>query len=224
MFVDPDYRHPVEAGRFSDECPLAFGEHRVVGGVPRHRQCLGDPRHAQVLADEGFQRPAQHPAGELGPWLGGLAAVLAPHMRTAGTPVPAHGDQQGRGPPSEWLVRKLTGDGVTHAAPFPAAATPRVVIGDPARQHRPIRLQALSGHLQPELIKAAEHGQIGASEGSVRHVEVSQMRCVGTLILGRPRPLSRQRRADHLYTLNCEEPVKSDAVRCYQPRSGESVS
>ena len=34
------------------------------------------------------------------------------------------------------------------------------------------------------------------------------MRCVGTFILGRPRPLSRQRRADYLYTLNCEEPDK----------------
>ncbi|MFL0288692.1 hypothetical protein ACJH6H_25965, partial [Mycobacterium sp. SMC-21] len=28
-------------------------------------------------------------------------------------------------------------------------------------------------------------------------------------IIGRPRPLPRQRRADHLYTLNCEEPVKA---------------
>ncbi|WP_252917810.1 hypothetical protein, partial [Mycolicibacterium smegmatis] len=26
-------------------------------------------------------------------------------------------------------------------------------------------------------------------------------------IIGRPRPLSRHRRADDLYTLNCEEPV-----------------
>lgn len=34
------------------------------------------------------------------------------------------------------------------------------------------------------------------------------MRRVGTFILGRPRPLSWQRRADHLYTLICEEPVK----------------
>ncbi|MDX1880824.1 hypothetical protein SBE55_23730, partial [Mycolicibacterium sp. 141076] len=30
---------------------------------------------------------------------------------------------------------------------------------------------------------------------------------VGTFIFERPRPLSRQRRADDLYTLNCEEPV-----------------
>jgi hypothetical protein len=29
---------------------------------------------------------------------------------------------------------------------------------------------------------------------------------VGTPIIGRPRPLPGQRRADHLYTLNCEEP------------------
>jgi hypothetical protein len=33
------------------------------------------------------------------------------------------------------------------------------------------------------------------------------MRRVGTPILGRPRPLPRQRRASHPYTLKCEEPV-----------------
>ena len=33
------------------------------------------------------------------------------------------------------------------------------------------------------------------------------MRSVGTLIFERPRPLSRQRRANHLYTLICEEPL-----------------
>ena len=33
------------------------------------------------------------------------------------------------------------------------------------------------------------------------------MGSVRTPIIGRPRPLSRQRRAEHLYTLNCEEPV-----------------
>jgi hypothetical protein len=33
------------------------------------------------------------------------------------------------------------------------------------------------------------------------------MRRVGTPILGRPRPLPRQRRASHPYTLKCEEPI-----------------
>ena len=41
------------------------------------------------------------------------------------------------------------------------------------------------------------------------------MRCVGTFILGRPRPLPRQRRADHLYTLICEEPVNVTWFRRY---------
>ena len=39
------------------------------------------------------------------------------------------------------------------------------------------------------------------------------MRRVRTFIIGRPRPLPRQRRADHLYTLNCEEPVFKVAQR-----------
>ena len=68
----------------------------------------------------------------------------------------------------------------------------------------------MPGHLQTELIQATESGQVGANEAaprrSVRHVEVFQIRRVGTLILGRPRPLPPQRRADQFYTLNCEEP------------------
>ena len=59
-----------------------------------------------------------------------------------------------------------------------------------------------------ELAEATERGQIRAREGSVRHVEVFRMDGVRTSIIGRPRPLSRQRRADHLYTLNFEEPQK----------------
>src|SRR6185295_16783812 len=70
-------------------------------------------------------------------------------------------------------------------------------------------------HLQPELIEVAERRQIRASEGSVRHVEVFQLGGVRTPIIGRPRPLPRQRRADHLYTLNCEEPNRQ------QPRRAE---
>ncbi|WP_209841300.1 hypothetical protein, partial [Mycolicibacterium sp. NCC-Tsukiji] len=62
----------------------------------------------------------------------------------------------------------------------------------------------------PEVVEAAESSQVSAGEarptGSVRHVEVFRMRRVGTFIFERPRPLSRQRRADDLYTLNCEEP------------------
>ena len=38
-----------------------------------------------MLAHNGFQRPPHPTLGEPGPRLGGLAAVLAPHMSTTGT-------------------------------------------------------------------------------------------------------------------------------------------
>ena len=64
--------------------------------------------------------------------------------------------------------------------------------------------------MQPELIKPAERAQVSAGEAhdrdSVRHVQVFRMGSVRTSILGRPRHLSRHRRASRLYTLNCEEP------------------
>jgi len=72
--------------------------------------------------------------------------------------------------------------------------------------HRTIRLQALPGHHQPQLLETAERDQVRANEGSVRHVEVFQMGSVRTPIIGRPRHLPRHRRAATRYTLNCEEP------------------
>jgi hypothetical protein len=109
-----------------------------------------------------------------------------------------------------------TGEAVAWDAFFAAATTPPVLVGHPARQHSTAGLKALSGHLQPKFVEAAESRQVSAGEarptGSVRHVEVFRMRSVGTLIFERPRPLSRQRRANHLYTLICEEPEKANAL------------
>ena len=65
--------------------------------------------------------------------------------------------------------------------------------------------EPLPGDLEPELVQTAEGGQVRASEGSVRHVEVFQMGGVRTSIIGRPRPLPRARRANPPYTLDCEE-------------------
>ena len=207
VFVDADHPHTVEAGWIGDEYPLTFGEHRVVGGVPRHRQSFGDSGHAQVLADKGFQRPPQTTARQRSPRLGcGTGTCLAPRMTAAGASVAAHSDQQRGGPPPERLMGQPSGHGVARAAFLAAPPTPSILVDDPTRQECPVRLNALPGHLQPELIEAAERGQIRASEGSVRHVEVFQLGSVRTPIIGRPRPLPRQRRADHPYTLNCEEP------------------
>jgi len=107
-------------------------------------------------------------------------------------------------------VRQLTGDAVARACFGSAAATPPgelVSLDDPTGQHRTIRFKPLPDHLQAELVEAAERAQIRAGEGSVKHVEVFLLGGVRTPIIGRPRPLPRDRRA-HRYTLNPEEPVK----------------
>jgi hypothetical protein len=49
VLVDPDAGHPIEPSSVVDEYPSAFGQDRVVGGVPRHRQPLRDPGDGQVL-------------------------------------------------------------------------------------------------------------------------------------------------------------------------------
>lgn len=65
---------------------------------------------------------------------------------------------------------------------------------------------------QTELVEAAERSQVRAGESSVRHVEVFQVDGVGTSILGRPRPLPADRRADS-YTLKCEGPEEGNRGR-----------
>src|SRR5699024_4906569 len=145
----------------------------------------------------------QGAAGELGARLGREAGVLAPHVTTAGAPVAAHRDQQRGGAPAQRLVRQLASDGVARGALAPAPSAPAVIGHDAAGQHRPIGLQPLAHALQAEVIEASERGQVRGSEGSVRHVEVFPVGSVRTPIIGRPRPLSHERRADahaRLYT------------------------
>ncbi|CPV79794.1 Uncharacterised protein [Mycobacteroides abscessus] len=178
-----------------------------------------------MLADNGFQRPPQSTPRQLGTWFGHPGGVLSPHVGAAGAPVATDGHQQCGGAPPERLMGQSTGEAVAWDAFFAAATTPPVLVGHPARQHSTAGLKALSGHLQPKFVEAAESRQVSAGEarptGSVRHVEVFRMRSVGTLIFERPRPLSRQRRANHLYTLICEEP---HWVPIYRPycRAGRS--
>jgi hypothetical protein len=89
-----------------------------------------------------------------------------------------------------------------------ATTTPVIGLGNPARQHRTLRLQSLPEHHQTELIDTAERRQIRAHKGNVTHVEVFQMGSVRTSIIGRPRRLSRHQHADrYRYTLNWDEPT-----------------
>jgi hypothetical protein len=97
--------------------------------------------------------------------------------------------------------------GVSRTALTATPAAPLIRFHDPTSQDCSTGLDSLSDDLQAEFVKPGETGQVSASEGSVRHVEVFQMSGVGTFIIGRPRPLPSDRRAHHRYTLNCDEPV-----------------
>ena len=127
-------------------------------------------------------------------------------MAAVGAAVATHDDLQGRGSPPERFVRKPPDHRVPRN-PFAAAATaPLVELDDAASDHRAVGLEPLPNGFETELIQSAERGQVRASEGSVVHVEVFRMGSVRTSILGRPRLLSRHRRAVSFYTLICEEP------------------
>lgn len=56
----------------------------------------------------------------------------------------------------ERLVSQVAGHTVPHRSLLAAAATPRVVVGDPTGRQCPIGLEALSGHLQSEFVEAAD--------------------------------------------------------------------
>jgi hypothetical protein len=85
-------------------------------------------------------------------------------------------------------VRERALDGVTGDATAAATMTPLIRFDDPARQHRPVRLETLAGDFQTQLVEPAERGHVSAGEtsapSSVRHVEVSRMDGVGTPIIG----------------------------------------
>ena len=61
------------------------------------------------------------------------------------------------------------------AAPRIRSDDTSVGLDSPAPKNRPIGLQPLPEHFEPEIIKTSERGQVRAGEGSVRHVEVFQM-------------------------------------------------
>jgi hypothetical protein len=156
----------------------------------RHREALGDPGHGRVMADHRLKRPAQAPAGQLRPRLGGPGGVLAPHVPAVDAPVPANRDQQRRGPPPERRVPEPADHRVARRALAPAPPAPLVGLHDPAGQHRTIGLQALPDDFKAELVQAGEGGQVRTGEGSDRNVEVFRLGSVRTPIIGRPRPLT----------------------------------
>jgi len=183
VFAGPDRGDPVEPGGVIDQGPLALGKDGVAGGVPGDAETLSDPGHGEVLDHDRLQRPPKPATRQLRSRLGREGGVLAPHVRTPGTPVTTDRDRQRGGAPAERFVGELPDHGVAHEALAAAAATPLAGFEDPAREHGTAGFEALAGHLRSELAETAERGQIGAREpssgarrdGSAGHAGVFQM-------------------------------------------------
>jgi hypothetical protein len=110
------------------------------------------------------------------PRLGRAGGVLSPHVPAPGAPVSTDRDDQGGGPPSQRLVRQPPDHRAAGRPLTPASTAPAVRFHDPTGQHRALRRQALAGHFKPELVEAAERGQIRGGEGSVRRFGPSPVR------------------------------------------------
>ncbi len=82
-----------------------------------------------------------------------------------------------------------------------------------------IGLNALTRHLQPQVIQAREYAQIRVIKDSIGHIEVFRMDGVGISIIGRPRPLPGHDTPNTVHTLKCEEPVWSKQSKKTRPRA-----
>ena len=86
VLVDADHLHAVEPVRVVDQDPLALGQDRVVGGVPRDPEPLGDPGDGQVLATT--MPSSAHRSPRRDSFARGSAAWLVSWRHTC--PQPAH--------------------------------------------------------------------------------------------------------------------------------------
>ena len=103
---------------------LAFGQHRVVGGVPRHPQRLRRSGPRSGVGTQWLPAPTADRAATTWPAVRPPRRCLgATHGRNPHTGSGAR-DQQRGGPPPERLMRQPPSDGVARAALFAAAPTP----------------------------------------------------------------------------------------------------
>ena len=151
VFAGPDRGDPAEPGGVIDQGPLALGKDGVAGGVPGDAETLSDPGHGEVLDHDRLQRPPKPATRQLRSRLGREGGVLAPRVRTPGTPVTTDRDRQRGGAPAGRFAGELPDHGVAHEALAAAAATPLAGFEDPAREHGTAGFEALAGHLKPEL-------------------------------------------------------------------------
>lgn len=184
MLVDTDHGDRVEPARIIDQEPAPFSEDGGVRGVPRHPETCSDPGHGKMVDHDAGQRPPQPAARELRPFRCRPGRVFTPTVSAVPAPIPAHSDQQRRGPMPERFVRQPPCKGSPRPRFGAAAMPPRVGISQSALDHRFVVVESLPDCGQAELVEAAEGCQVRGREGSVVHVEVFRTVSVRTSILG----------------------------------------
>ena len=126
-----DDSHTVEPCGIVDQDPVSFGEHSVVGGVPRHPEAFGDSSHRQVLNHDPLQRPPKPPPRQLRPGFRCGAGVLPPHLPAAGALVTTQPNQQQRGTPTQRFMGQPLGHRVPDDPAAAAAVAPLLWFHDP---------------------------------------------------------------------------------------------
>ena len=115
---------PSNRAGIVDQDPLALGQDRVVGGVPRDPEALGDPGDGQVLAHERLQRPPQPAPRQLRPRLappGWCPGATRARSRCTGSGGPS--------PAASWVATR------TARAPARRTTLSRGTPSQPQRRH-----------------------------------------------------------------------------------------
>ena len=181
----------------------------MLAALPGRTQGLSDARHRHMMNDHARQSPVHRSTRELGTRIGRSTHVLTPHVSALWAPVAAHTHMQDRGTPPAGLMSQAPYHRVATNALAPTESAPPVLTGNTARQHSMVWLNALTRHLQPQVIQAHESAQKRVFKDSIGHVKAFRMDGVGTPIIGRPRPLPSHdtpNLANHTHTLKYEKP------------------
>ena len=202
--VSSEDLHTVEAVRLAGDGLLGPGQDCVVGGVPGDPQggCYPADRHA--LQGRGTQPPLHRRAGQPRPGLSQAARVLPPHPAAVGAGEAPHAHQQLCGPPPHRHVGQAPGHRPT-SLPLGAAGLAEGVLKPDrhaALHNRALRREELAHRGQTQGLQPQEGRQVGAGEGSLRHVEVSRDGlCSSSRHRGTPTPVQAQRRTHHPHAL-----------------------
>ena len=217
VIIGADRADAVEPGGIIDQQLLDGLEGRAVCGVPDRAEVLSNARDRYPVDDHALQRPVDRVTRRLRAGGGSGRGVLPPHCAVVAAAVAVHSDLQHRRSPAERDVYDRFCPRAAGNTSLAAAAAVRVGLQDPPVQYGTVELDSLPGGCEPEPVPAAEGIESRGRGGSVGRAEVFQMASVRTSIIGRPRRLSRHRRALpelRKHTLICEEPARLFRDEC----------